>query len=165
MANDTTSAIGAKIYIGDKSWTHDTLAEFDAQTTGWEEIGLAESIPEFGIRWENGNFTPVGDGRRRKFKTIRDDGDMTLSCARKGSDAGQLAAIDAAEDTQSAYPFKVILGDDPGGAGSKPTRAYFWALVNSATMVPGGAGDTVKTSIAVAVTDGSTLYGEAVAGT
>lgn len=163
--SDITAAIGAKIYIGDPTWTHDTLAEFDGQSVGWDEIGLVESIPEFGIKWENGNFTPVGDGRRRKYKTIRDDGDLSLQAARKGTDDGLQAAIAAAEDTQRPYPFKVILGDDPGGVGSKPTRAYFWALVNSATMIPGGASDTVKTGMGVAITDGSTIYGEAVEGT
>jgi hypothetical protein len=164
MSDDVTAAIGATIYIGDPTWTHDTLAEYDGQSSGWEEIGLVETIPEFGTKWETGNFTPVKDGRRRKYKTVQDNGTMSMTAARDGSDAGQLAARDAADDSQNSYPIKVILGDDPGGTGSKPTRAYFRALVTSATMIPGGAGDTVKTTIALDLTS-PVLVGEAAAGT
>lgn len=162
--SDLTGAIGAKIYIGSTAWTHDTLAEYDAQSSGWEEIGLAESIPEFGTKWETGSFVPVGDGLKRKYKTVLDNGTMSITCARKGDDAGQLAAIDAADDQQNDYPVKVVLGDTPDGVGALPTRAYFRALVTSATMIPGGASDTVKTTIALDIT--SEVYiGEAEAGT
>ena len=161
---DVTAAIGAKIYIGLPAWTHATLSGYDGQTTGWEEIGLVESVPEHGVKWETGSFTPVSDGLKRKYKTVRDDGTMQLTCARKGSDAGQQAALEAAADEQNDYPFMVVLGDDPGGTGSKPTRSYFRALVTSATLVPGGASDTVKTNITLDVTT-ATIIGEAVAGT
>ncbi len=157
------ASIGARIYIGDKSWTHETLAEYDGQTTGWEEIGRVESIPEHGTKWETGAFTPVATGRKEKFKTVKDAGDMQLTCARDGSDAGQQAAMDAAEDEQDDYPIKVVLGDNPGGSGGKPTRSYFRALVTSATMVPGGAPDIVKTNIGLAV-NSDVIVGEAAAG-
>lgn len=146
-----TASIGSRIYIGDPSWTHETLAEYDGQTTGWEEIGRVESVPEHGTKWETGAFTPVATGLKEKFKTVQDAGDMQLVCARDGSDAGQQAAMDAAEDEQADYPFMVTLGDKPAGAGAKPTRSYFRALVTSATLVPGGASDVVKTNIGVAV--------------
>ena len=106
----------------------------------------------------------MSDGLKRKYKTVRDDGTLQLTCARKGSDAGQQAALEAAADEQNDYPFMVVLGDDPGGTGSKPTRSYFRALVTSATLVPGGASDTVKTNITLDVTT-ATIIGEAVAGT
>ena len=48
---DVTAAIGAKIYIGLPAWTHATLSGYDGQTTGWEEIGLVESVPEHGVKW------------------------------------------------------------------------------------------------------------------
>lgn len=161
---DVTASIGAKIYIGLPIWTHTTLAGYDGQMTGWEEIGLAESVPEHGISWETGSFTPVGDGLKRKYKTVEDDGTLQITCARKGSDAGQQAALEAAADRQNDYPIMVTLDDDPGGTGSKPTRSYFRALVTKATMVPGGASDTVKTNITLDVTT-RTIIGEAVAGT
>lgn len=153
MATDLTPGLGAKIYIGADTVTADTLAEFDAIIAGdWDEIGLAESVPEFGTKWETGSFTPVGDGLKRKYKTILDNGSLSVTCARKGSDAGQVAAVAAAADTNSAYPIKVILNDDPGGTGSKPSRFYFYALVTSATVNPGGASDTVKTTIGLEIT-------------
>ena len=161
--SELTAAIGAKIYIGPKTATAATLAAWDA-LTDWEEIGLAESIPEFGTRWETGNFTPVGDGLRRKYKTIQDNGTLTITCARDGSDDGQIAAQLAAADKQGDYPIKVVLGDDTGNTGSKPTRAYFRALFTSATVNPGGAADTVKTTIGIDI-NSEVFVGEAVAGT
>lgn len=152
MATDLTPAIGAKVFIGDKTVTADDLAEFDA-ITAWYEIGLVESVPEFGTKWESGSFTPVGDGLKRKYKTILDNGQLALSCARKGSDDGQQAAVLAAKDKNNAYPVKVILGDDTGtGTGHVPSRFYFYALVLSATVVPGGASDPVKTNITLDIT-------------
>jgi hypothetical protein len=161
--SELTAAIGAKIYIGASNWTHDTLSEFDGQTTGWTEIGLVENIPEFGTKWETGSFVPVGDGLKRKYKTVQDNGSLTITAARSGSDAGQDAAKAAADDKQNAYAIKVILGDDPGGTGSKPSRFYFYALVTSATVNPGGAGDTVRTTIGLEITS-VIVEGDAVAG-
>lgn len=162
--SELTAAIGAKIYIGDKSWTHDTLAEYDGQAlSGWDEIGLAESIPEFGTKWETGSFTPVGDGRKRKYKTVQDNGSLSITCARKGSDDGQQAAMLAAADRQGDYPIMVVLDDKPSGTGAKPTRAYFRALVTSATIAPGGSSDTVKTTIGLDI-NSDVIVGEAVAG-
>lgn len=153
MSDDLTAAIGAKIYIGPKTVTADSLTEFDAITTDFKEIGLVESIPEFGTKWESGSFTPVADGLKRKFKTVQDNGTLALTAARKGSDEGQIAARAAAADKQAAYPIKIVLGDDTGtGAGHKPTRFYFYALVMSATVNPGGAGDPVKTSVTLDIT-------------
>ncbi|MCW2243577.1 hypothetical protein [Azospirillum canadense] len=161
--SELTAAIGAKIYIGSKSWAHDTLAEYDGQASGWTEIGLAESVPEFGTKWETGSFTPVSDGRKRKYKTVQDNGALSITCARKGDDAGQVA-VAAAADKQGDYPIKVELGDNTGGSGGKPTRAYFRALVTSATINPGGSSDTVKTTIGLDITT-EVFVGEAAAGT
>lgn len=152
MANDLTPGIGAKVFIGAKTVTADDLTEFDA-ITAWDEIGMVESVPEFGTKWESGSFTPVGDGLKRKYKTVLDNGQLALSCAKKGGDAGQAAAVLAAQDKNHSYPIKVALGDDTGtGTGHRPSRYYFYALVLSATVVPGGASDPVKTNITLDIT-------------
>lgn len=162
MATDLTPGIGAKIYIGAKTVTATDLTGFDA-VTDWTEIGLVESIPEFGTKWETGSFVPVGDGLKRKYKTVQDNGSLSVTAARKGSDAGQTAAVAAAADTNAAYPIKVILNDDPGGTGSKPSRFYFYSLVTSATVNPGSASDTVKTTIGLEITS-KVVTGTPVAG-
>jgi len=163
MTTDLTSSIGAKIFIGAKTSTAATLAAYDA-LSDWVEIGLVESVPEFGTSWETGGFTPVSDGLKRKFKTVQDNGSLSLSAARKGSDAGQIAARAAADDTQADYPFKVELGDAGTGVGAKPTRSYFRALVTSATLVPGGSGDIVKTTMKLEI-NSRVFVGDPVAGT
>jgi hypothetical protein len=164
MANELTPGLGSKIYIGPVATTADDLTEFDAVTAGdWDEIGLVENLAEFGTKWETGSFTPVGDGRKRKFKTTKDNGSLPLVCAFKADDAGQIAAAAAAEDQQNSYPIKVILNDDTGLTGSKPTRYYFYAYVTSATVNPGGAGDTVRRSFGLEL-DSDVVAGAAVAG-
>lgn len=164
MAIDLTPGLGAKIYIGASTVTADDLSEFDA-VTDWDEIGLVESIPEFGTRWETGSFTPVGDGLKRKYKTILDNGSLSITAARKASDDGQTAAVAAAANTNTAYPIKVILNDDTGvGTGHKPSRFYFYALVTSATVNPGSASDTVKTTIGLEITS-AVIVGAQTAGT
>lgn len=162
MSDDLTSAIGAAIFIGPKANTAATLAEYDA-LSGWMEIAVVESFPALGVNYEIGSFTPVKTGAKRKYKGARDDGDLGLSCAFIEDDAGQAAVLAAAEDAQGTYPFKVVLGNDPGGTGSKPTRRYFRGLVTSAQLVPGKTGDPVKLDFKVAI-DGGVVRGEAVAG-
>ncbi|MEO0035413.1 MAG: hypothetical protein RLZZ501_1436, partial [Pseudomonadota bacterium] len=153
----------ATILIGPKTITATTLTALDALST-FVEIGEVEEIPEFGIKWETGSFTPLKTGLKQKFKTIQDNGTMALTAARKGSDAGQIAARAAAADKQSAYPIKVILGDDTGtGTGHQPSRFYFWALVTSATVKTGKAGDLVTTGITLEITS-DIIEGAQVAG-
>lgn len=163
-ADDITQAVRATIFIGAKSANATSLAGWDAiAESQWEEIGLAESIPEFGTKWETGSFTPVSDGLKRKYKTVLDNGQMSLVCARDGSDAGQIAAI-AASDDMGSYPIMVVLDDKPDGVNAKPTRAYFRALVTSATMNVGGTADAVKTGIGLDITS-KVWIGEATVGT
>lgn len=158
-----TPATGAVVYIGDYRWTHDTLAAYDGES-GWEEVGGLESIPEFGIKWETGSFTPLKTGVKRKFKTTQDNGTMALTAARDTSDAGQIAAMAAAADKKNTYPIKIVLNDAPEGTGAKPSRFYFRALVTSATVNPGSTADTVKTSITLDI-DTDIIDGNPVAGT
>lgn len=162
--SELLSATGARVYIGDPAWTHDSLDAFDAQLLDWEEVGLVESVPEFGVRWNTGTFTPVSDGFERAYKTNMAANEVVLPCARDGSDAGQIAA-QAAAGSRGKYPVKIILGDEPDGVGAKPSRFYMWALVTSATVVIGGSQDTVRTNITLSFSSRHLWQGDAVEGT
>jgi hypothetical protein len=144
MADIITSS-GTHIYIGPAvtSAQSDTLVEFQAMT-GWTEIGLVESIGEFGDKSNAVTFAAINDSRMRKQKGIRDAGDMALSVAHDPADAGQVA-IEAAEATASAYAFKVVLPDAGG------TVKYFRAYVMSQPLNIGGNDNVVKKSYTIAI--------------
>lgn len=127
---DIVTASGTRVYIGAAvvATQADSLAEFEAMT-GWTEIGLIESVGEFGDSSSDVSFAVIGDGRTRHAKGARDAGTMTITCAHDPTDAGQLA-LEAAEATNDNYAFKVVLPDAPTGSYSN-TQIYFRALVRS----------------------------------
>ncbi len=65
----------------------DTTAEFAALT--YTEIGLAETLGEFGDESNNVNFTALGDARVRKAKGARDAGTLALTVAHDPTDAAR----------------------------------------------------------------------------
>ena len=139
---DITTATGAKIFIGPAtSSATDTVAEF-AALTGYTEIGLVESLGEFGDESASVNFSSLNDGRVRKAKGTRDAGNLTLTCARDTNDPGQDALI-AAEATPLKYAFKVTYPDQitSGGSGSVE---YFRALVMSKRGNVGSADNVIR---------------------
>jgi hypothetical protein len=146
---DITTATGAKIFIGPQTpASTDTVAEFSALTP-YVEIGLVESLGEFGDQSSAVNFASLNDGRQRKAKGIRDAGDMTITCAHDITDAGQQALI-AAEATPLKYAFKVILPDQQttGGTG---TTLYFRGLVMSKRLNVGGADNVIRQTYMVGI--------------
>ena len=129
MAGDITTATGAKIFIGPSvaASAADTLTELKALT--YVEIGLVESLGEFGDEASAVTFAALGDGRIRKAKGARDAGMMAITVAHTPEDTGQ-AAIEAAEQTNNNYAFKVVLPDSPANDWSD-TTIYFRGLVMS----------------------------------
>jgi hypothetical protein len=139
---DITTATGAKIYIGPQTPSStDTVAEFSALTP-YVEVGLVESLGEFGDQSSAVNFAALNDGRQRKAKGIRDAGDLTLTCAHDTTDAGQQALI-AAEATPLKYAMKIVLPDQltSGGTG---TTLYFRALVMSKRLNVGSSDNVIR---------------------
>lgn len=124
------TASGTKIYIGAAvtEAEADSLPEFQAMT-GWAEIGLVESIGDFGDTSSAVNFAAIGDGRVRKAKGARDAGTLPVTVAHDPLDAGQ-AAVEAAEATNDDFAFKVVLPDSPTPSYSD-TVYYFRGLVMS----------------------------------
>lgn len=127
---DITTASGTKVSIGPAvtSAESDTLVEFQA-LSNWQEIGLIESVGEFGDQSSDVTFAAIGDGRMRHAKGARDAGTMTVTCAHDPFDAGQ-AAMEDAEATNDNYAFKVELPDSPTSVFTN-TVIYFRGLVRS----------------------------------
>lgn len=144
------TASGTKVYIGAAvtDLAADTLAEFQAMTP-WTEIGLVESLGEFGDQSSDVSFAAIGDGRMRHAKGARDAGSMTISCAHDPLDAGQ-AAIEVAEGTNDNYAFKVVIPDAPTGAYTD-TVIYFRGLVKSKRKNIGTNDNVVKNTYEVGV--------------
>jgi len=138
---DINTATGSKIFIGPNVPTSaDTVAEFSALT--YTEIGLVETLGEFGDESSAVNFASLSDGRQRKAKGIRDAGAIAITVGDDPTDPGQLAMI-AAEATPLKYAFKVVLNDQvtEGGTGS---TMYFRGLVMSKRLNVGGADNVVR---------------------
>lgn len=140
---DITTSAGTHISIGGVAIgsSVDTLAEFQATST-WTELGLVESIAPFGDKSSTVTFAAINDARMRKQKGIRDAGDCDVVVGFDDTDPGQLA-FNAAEETDSAYPFKVAL---PNG-----TIKYFRAFVMSQPLNVGGNDNVVKVTYTLAI--------------
>lgn len=147
---DISTASGTRVYIGTQVITTaaDTLAEFLAMST-WTEIGLIESVGEFGDESADVAFAAIGDGRTRHAKGARDAGTMALVCAHDPTDAGQ-AAIELAEQTDFNYAFRVLLADSPGGAYSN-SDIYFRGLVRSRRKNVGTNDNVIRNTYNVGV--------------
>jgi Phage tail tube protein, TTP len=127
---EVTTASGTHLYIGPAVATAqaDTLAEFEA-ISGWTEIGLVESVGEFGDQSNEVTFSALGDARVRRSKGARDAGTMAVTTAHDPTDVGQ-AALEVAEGTKLNFAFRVDLPDAPGPTYSN-TQIYFRGLVMS----------------------------------
>jgi hypothetical protein len=130
------------------------LAAFDALT--WIEVGMIESIGEFGPEKSLGTFTPLGTGVACKFAGTTDNGELSLSIAKTMTDEGLLDLI-ALQGVASETACKVQLsavGTTTGGhtTPAKYQRYCFNGLVRSARITVGTGDDVVKVSVAIPVT-------------
>ena len=106
LPTDLIAAVGSKVFIGNAlPSTYDT-AGFDAVT--WTEIGLIESIGEFGADAEIGEFTPLGTGIKAKTMGASDYGSFPMTIGKTATDDG-LVALLAHQGQPGALPFKVEL--------------------------------------------------------
>lgn len=145
---DVFTATGAKVFIAPaQASTPANAAGYAALT--WTEIGLLETIGEYGDASSIITAAVLGDGRMRKAKGARDAGELTLTIFPKGSDTGQAALI-AAEATYNTYPFKVVLPNRLSGGGTDEIN-YMMGLVTSKRRNVGGNDNIVRDSFAVAV--------------
>lgn len=149
MAGDITTASGTQVWIGAavSAAAADSLAEFQAMST-WTEIGLIESLSEFGDESSDVTFAAIGDARTRHAKGARDAGTMTITCGHDPTDVGQ-AAIELAEQTNNQFAFRVQIPDGP--AGFSDTIYYFRGLVRSRRHNIGTNDNVIRNTYAVGV--------------
>lgn len=148
MAGDIFTATGTKFFIGPSvTSVTDTAAEFAALT--WTEIGLVESIGEYGDESSAVTGAAVGDGRTRKAKGARDAGTLALTCFHDALDAGQQALV-AAEAGNSNYAFKVVLPNRPNATGTDEVN-YFRGLVMSKRRNVGNNDNIVRVTFNIGV--------------
>jgi len=102
----------------------------------WVQIGGVESVSSFGDSSAEVTFTGLSDGRVQKLKGARDAGNVTISMAFLGTDAGQqdLATAEA-DDTSANYNFKVTYSDGE--------VRYFSGQVASLVEEVGGANNVL----------------------
>src|SRR5882672_518535 len=93
MINGT---LGSRIYISPTvAATIDTEIEYSSLT--WTEIGLIESVTEFGRVFDLVSFQAIKEGRMYKLKGGFNDGNMQMVVGEDLTDAGQAALKVAAE--------------------------------------------------------------------
>jgi tail tube protein len=140
MPGDIFTATGAKMFVAPSTTValSDTLAELEALT--WTEVGLIESIGEYGDESSAVTFASLGDGRIRKAKGARDAGTLAVTCAHDFTDTGQLALV-AGEGTNLNYPFKVELPNKLTGAGTNELNFFRGLIMSRRKNV--GANDNV----------------------
>ncbi|MGA0533570.1 iron ABC transporter substrate-binding protein [Hansschlegelia sp. KR7-227] len=143
---DISTATGARIFIGPVALPLvDTQAEF-AALTPYLEIGMVESVGEFGDEANKVTPSPLGQARVRKAKGVADAGSSRLpSVYHDPLDAGQAAMIACAEPLyRKKRAFKVILRDAPDEANYTNTAIYFRGLVMSRRRNVGGADNVLR---------------------
>jgi hypothetical protein len=148
MAGDVVTASGTRVFVGSAvTSATDTIAEFEA-ISGWIEVGLVESVGEYGDQSNPVNFEALGDGRVRHSKGARDAGTLAIVCGHDPTDTGQ-AALVAAEATNNNYAFKVILPDGP--AGYSDTIQYFRGMVMGKRLNVGNNENIIRKNFSVTI--------------
>jgi hypothetical protein len=148
MAGDVVTASGTRVFIGSAVTSAvDTIAEFEG-ISGWVEVGLVESVGEYGDQSNAVNFEALGDGRVRHSKGARDAGTLAIVCGHDPTDSGQAALI-AAEATNNNYAFKVILPDGP--AGYSDTIQYFRGMVMGKRLNVGNNENIIRKNFSVTI--------------
>lgn len=144
--------LGARLYLGDTALTNietaaDTIADFTSLSVS-AEIGLIESMGEFGKVFDLVSFQAVATGRMYKFKGGYNQGALDLIVASDLTDAGQalLYQFGNAQD-QNTYPFKLTLV----GADAAWDTVYFGGKVFSYRIVAGAVNNVMKANARIEI--------------
>lgn len=122
---------GSKIYVGPVSYTEPASVSAYAALS-YTEIGSVESIGAFGDKASSVTFADLSAARVKKFKGVKDAGQLNVSCAHDPLNTGQIAMI-AARNSKFDYAFKVTV-EDKADANDTNSAFYFLAKVMSADL-------------------------------
>lgn len=159
---DLIASKGTKVYLSTGAVpAGTTVTGWDALS--WTEIGLVESVGEFGPDSSIGSYTPIGTGVACKFMGTQDNGEISLTIA-KSDDSG-LAALLARVGQTSSVPMKVELSDvgtttTGHSTPARPTRFCFPGLVKGARYNIGTGDDVVRVNTGLVI-NGSIIEGAA----
>jgi len=144
--------LGSRLYVGDTALVNiedaaDALADFTSLSLS-AEVGLIESIGNFGKVFDLVTFQAIKDGRTYKFKGGYNGGSLQMVVASDITDTGQaLLQTFANSPSQSTYPFKITLN----GADAMFDTIYFGGKVFSYEFVLGAVNNVVKANVRVEV--------------
>lgn len=147
-----TGVLGIRLFVGaaplaDIAASADALADFTALSSG-VEVGLIESLGNFGKTFDMVPFQAIADGRKYKLKGGYDNGSLDLTCAYDPDDAGQALLITYGSTAdQNTYPFTVYLN------GVDPTLqwVHFGGKVFSSQKQAGSVNNILKVSYKVEI--------------
>lgn len=106
------------------------------------EVGMVESIGEFGPESSVGSYTPLGTGIACKYLGTTDNGEIALTIAKTTTDSG-LAKLIEKQGDQLGVAVKITLSDD--------TTYVFHGLVKSAKVSVGSGEDVVKITTSLVI--------------
>ena len=153
---DLITAKGTKVFIAKGAnllpATYDA-AGYDALE--WLEIGMIESVGEFGPDATIGTFTPIGTGVACKFMGTSDNGEIPLTIAKTANDTG-LAALIARQGNPASVAMKIQMskvGTTTAGhtIPAKFQRYFFPGLVKGARVTLGTGDDVAKVTTSLAI--------------
>jgi hypothetical protein len=134
VCTDLITAKGTKVLIGDK---------IVSLSPSYTEIGMIESIGEFGPEANTGSFTPIGTGIAGKYMGTTDNGELSLTIAKTTVDTG-LTELVAAQKSDDPLAYKIELSDG--------TAYTFNGLCRSCRVNVGNGDDAVKINATIAIT-------------
>ncbi len=128
IAKGTKVSIGSAILTGSPTYT---------------EIGMIESVGEFGPEASIGSFTPIGTGIAGKYMGTTDNGELSLTIAKTTTDTGLVELI-AAQKSDAPLAYKIELSDD--------TAYTFNGLCKNCRVNVGSGDDVVRINVSIAIT-------------
>lgn len=142
-----TGVLGSRLYTSATALTNieaaaDAIGDFQALTIT-TEIGLIESMGEYGRVYDPVPFQPVADGRTYKLRGGSNDGQFQLTIGQDLTDAGQAALKSYVSGNQDTYPFKITLL----GADASYDTVYFGAKVMSFRTQLGAVNQVIRATI------------------
>jgi hypothetical protein len=155
---DLLTGLNATVSIGPVAAdTVDDATEF-AALTPYVEIGMVESIGEFGDSSEDVTANVINEGRTRHAKGTRDGGTCTVTCFWKPDDPGQIDMMDA-EATSNRFAIRIQPRDRLTPAGTD-SASYFRGLVRSARRSELSANEPQRIVFDIGI-DSATTYVDA----
>lgn len=142
-----TGVLGARLYTSATAMTNvegaaDAIGDFQALTIA-TEVGLIQSLGDFGKQFEVVPFVDVASGRTYKIRGAHNNGQFTITVAQDLTDGGQAALKSYVTGDQNTYPFKMTLT----GADASYDTVYFGAKVMSYRTTMGGANSILIATI------------------